>query len=139
MTLAVSLFYNAQYVIGEGTGGGNWLNFLTPPVGRELFAPMYHAIPIVLILLFAAIFVYLEADASNRLEAILSGASLAIGYLAVSLVVVLVFRFGQGTIFPLGMVVATGVAFPAVLGGIAGLVANEVKGFREDSEEAAPS
>ena len=133
--LTVSLFYNAQGVAGDI----NWLNFLSPPVGRELVAPVYHAIPVVIILLFAAVYVYAEADVSDRLAAFASGASLAIGYLAVSIVVVLAFRFVLETVFPLGMVVATGIVIPAVLGGVAGLVANEVKTRVDGGDRAAPS
>lgn len=131
--LGVASFYNGQFV----TGGRDYL-FTYGTAGHELLlTPMYRAIPVLVILLIAGAFVYTEADAVDRLGAFLSGASLASGYVVLSLVVVLVFRSLAGSSFlPIGMAVVSGVLYPVVFGGAAGVAANELKGYMEEGASA---
>ena len=125
--LAIALFYNAQSVRVDGT---NYLisygvihDFLTPLV--------YQAIPIVVLFGIGALLVYSELDLSGRLDALVSGASIFVGYLALSLVVTVSLNFLLDVGFPLGRVALSGLAYPIVLGGVGGLVANEVKTYLE--------
>jgi len=128
--LGVGSFYNGQFVVG----GDNLLAGLGTAGHGFLLTIMYRIIPVLGILLIAGAFVYAETDAKDRLEAFLSGASLAPGYVVVSLVVVLAFRQLAGSDFlPIGMTIVSGVLYPVVVGGLAGLAANEVKGYVEDS------
>jgi len=132
---AVGTFYNGQFASGPrgflyafGEGGG------------YLLTPMYRIIPVVVILLIAGAFVYTEADAVDRIGAFLSGASLMPGYLVLSVVVVLginslVSSLAPGNpYFPIspGMAIFSGALYPAVVGGVAGVVANELKGYMEE-------
>jgi hypothetical protein len=131
--IAVVTFYNGQFVAGPrdfifafGTGGG------------YLITPMYRLIPVVVLLLVAGAFVYTEADAVDRIGAFLSGASLVTGYLVLAVVVVLVFNsLAPSDVdffpLPLGMAVVSGILYPVVVGGAGGIVANELKGYFEDS------
>lgn len=131
--LGVGSFYNGQFVVGDqaflagfGTAGHGFLLTI-----------MYRIIPVLGILLVAGAFVYAEADAKDRLGALLSGASLAPGYVVLSLVVVFAFRSLAGPEFlPIGMTVVSGILYPVVVGGLAGLVANELKGYIEGSPSA---
>jgi len=134
--MGVGTFYEGQFVeTGEqffriyGTGGHGLL-----------FDPMYQLIPVVVILFIAGVFVYTETDTKDRLGAFLSGASLAPGYVVLSLIVVLAFRSLAGPKFlPIGTAVVFGLLYPAVLGGVSGLVATEVKGYMEEEESSARS
>jgi len=127
--LGVGSFYNGQFV----AGGRDYL-FVYGSTGHELlFTPLYRIIPVLVILLIGGAFVYTEADVSDRLGALLSGASLATGYVVLSLVVVLVFRSLAGASFlPIGMALVSGVLYPAVFGGLGGLAANELRGYIEE-------
>ncbi|MDZ7687347.1 MAG: hypothetical protein U5J64_01265 [Halobacteriales archaeon] len=134
IALSIALFYEAQFVIPTGiltdfelTRGYIW-DFGTQR--GYLSAPVYYAIPVVVLLLFSAIYVYTEVE-GDRLNALISGASLAVGYLAVSFIVVLGIRFGLGQPIPVIRAIVFGVLFPVVLGGIGGLVANEVRNYTE--------
>ena len=132
----VGTFYNGHFVAGPrnfivafGEGGG------------YLVTPMYHIVPIVIILLVAGAFVYTEVDATDRLGALLSGASLATGYVVLSVGVAFAFNSvaPSGISYfpiPLGMVVVSGFLYAAVLGGVAGVVAGEIKGYVGDGASA---
>jgi hypothetical protein len=120
--LVAAIFYNAHFVVGD-------IPRLSGYVSRGfLTGPVYLAIPVLLLLLIAGAFVYSEADASGRLDAILSGASLVIGYFVLFFVVMFVFRSIAGPGYlPIGMTIVSGLLYPIVLGGVAGLVAYELE------------
>jgi hypothetical protein len=143
--LSVAIFYEVQsafptrYLWDFGTQRG-WL-----------VVPVYYAIPAVITLLFSSLFVYFEVEDSDRTDAVLSGASLAIGYFVVSLVLVLLL-YSIGALGELDQmttnlespitivrVAALSIVYPAIVGGIGGVVANEIRSYRTARTEAASS
>jgi len=133
-------FYNGQFVGGPES----FLFQMGSSTGRGfILTPMYRIIPVLVILLVAGAFVYTESDATDRLGALLSGVSLATGYVVLAVVVALVFNsLAPSDIsyfpLPLGVVAVSGILYAAVLGGVAGVVANEIKG-RVGEEPSTPS
>jgi len=127
--MGVATFYEGQFVVGNG----QFLYVYGPGV-RDMLSPiLYRIIPVVALLLIAGAFVYTEVDTENRITAFLSGVSLVSGYFVLFVVVVLVFRSLAGSDFlPIGMAVLMGVVYPVIVGGIAGLAANELKGYIEE-------
>jgi len=138
--LGVAIFYEVQsafptrYLWDFGSQRG-WL-----------ITPVYYAIPAVLLLLMSSVFVYFEAEVSDRVDALLSGASLALGYVVISLVLVLLL-YSIGALGELNQplvgtnlespmtfvrVAVLGVVYPALVGGIGGLLANEARTYTED-------
>jgi len=134
--VSVAIFYEVQFVFPSrylwefGTQRG-WLT-----------TPVYYATPIVLILLMSSVFVYFEAEASDRVGALLSGASLAVGYVVLSLILVAVlygigalaelersFSLTSPTIFVRTAIL--GIVYPAIVGGVGGVVANEARNYTE--------
>jgi len=130
-------FYNGQFVEGPTS----FLYAFGSSGHGFVLTPVYRIIPILVILLVAGAFVYTEVDATDRLGALLSGASLATGYVVLSVVVAFAFNSvaPSGISYfpiPLGMVVVSGFLYAAVLGGVAGVVANEIKGYVGDGATA---
>jgi hypothetical protein len=143
--LSVAIFYEVQYVFPTrylwdfGMQRG-WL-----------ITPVYYVIPAAILLLISSSFVYTEVEGSDRLNALASGASLAIGYVVVSLILVsLLYSIGAlgelnqelvGTNLesPITFVrvAALGIVYSGIVGGVGGLVANEVRTYRTDRTEAA--
>ena len=136
--LSVAIFYEVQsafptrYLWDFGTQRG-WL-----------ITPVYYAVPLVIVLLISSVFVYFEAEASDRVGALLSGASLAVGYVVLSLVLVALL-YSVGALSELNQmhtnlespvtfarVAALGILYPAIVGGIGGVLANEARNFTED-------
>lgn len=129
--LAVASFYEAQFVLTETADYTPYLVRFGPDSRAYLTPSVFYAIPVVLLLIIAAVFVYTEFEGTDRLNALSAGASLAIGYVVASLVVILAVRFGIGAEIPIVRAVAFGVLYPVVLGGLAGVIVNEVKILRE--------
>lgn len=130
-------FYNGQFVEGPSS----FLYAFGSSGHGFILTPVYRIIPIVAILLVAGAFVYTEADAASRFGALLSGASLATGYVVLSVIVALVFNsVAPSSIsyfpLPLGAVAVSGFLYAGVLGGVAGVVANEIKGYVGDGASA---
>jgi len=134
--LSVAIFYEVQsafptrYLWEFGTDRG-WL-----------ITPVYYAIPFLIVLFISSVFVYFEVDDSDRLNALASGASLAVGYAVVSLILV-VTLYGIGALGELERQIALetpitivrvavlSVVYPAIVGGIGGLIANEARTYTE--------
>lgn len=131
--MGVATFYEGQFVVGDG----QFLYVYGPGVRDMLFPILYRIIPVFVLLLIAGVFVYAEVDAKDRITAFLSGASLVSGYFVLFVVVVLVFRSLAGSDFlPIGMAIVSGILYPIVLGGVAGVAANELKGYVEGRTSA---
>jgi hypothetical protein len=139
---AVGAFYNGQFVPGQGD---TFLVAFGSAGGGYLLTPVYRIVPVVIILLVAGAFVYTEADPKDRIGAFLSGASLAIGYFVLFLLVVIGLNSLVNSLSPenpyfpisVGRAVISGILFPVLLGGVAGIAANELKGYFGEKSSAA--
>lgn len=147
IALITTIFHNGLFV-GTQLGGGESLLSPDAPLcgpmtcleffGADqgmLFVPAYHVIPPLVLLGIGALVAY-TVEPKDRLEALLTGASLALGFVVVMLAVVLIFRFGVGFSIDPVMAVVAGIAYPVVFGSIGALVGNELVGATASSGTA---
>jgi hypothetical protein len=146
VALITTIFHNSMF-IGSQLGGGEGkftelplcfklrcLEFFGTDQGM-LFTPAYYAIPPIALLGMGALVAYVT-EPRDRLTAVLSGASLAVGFVVAMLAIILVFRFGVGFEIDPIMAVVAGIAYPVVFGGIGGFVGNELVGATASSGTA---
>ena len=150
LVLAVTLFYNSHFVTSElGGGEPGWepettplcfslrcLEFFSTGTGipHFLFSPVYYVIPPLFLLGTGALLVY-ATEPSGRLGSLVAGASVAVGYLPIMLLVVVVLRLGAGFTLELPTTITFGILYPVVFGGVGGLMSNEVISYRTRSVE----
>jgi hypothetical protein len=142
--LMTTIFHNAQFITTELGGNESYTEGLCGTLrcleffGTEqgmLFVPVYYAIPPIVLLGIGAVVAY-ATEPGDRLTAVLSGASLAIGYVVAMLAIILVFRFGVGFNIDPVMAVVAGIAYPVIFGSIGGFVGNEIVGATASSGTA---
>lgn len=138
------VLFNSQFVGTELSGGGDTLtyNIVTGSSSSDVFDPgatdvastvpsvVYHAVPIVVLLLAGLLVVRQAQGLRDVVAAAAAGATVVVGYLVLSVAGAFLFETesGMGDAAPelLMAVVLAGVVFPLVAGAIGGAIGNEV-------------
>lgn len=122
-----TVFYNAMFVPLEIEGFDESINFLTEEGASEVFSlptVVYHVIPI-LVLIGAGFFVAQQVNAIELVDGAAVGASIAIGFVVLSLVGTFIVSPDLGDI-DLVMAIVMGIVYPAIFGGIGGAVSTQL-------------